>query len=104
MGSLDIDSIFTSISLEETIEICTSSLYRNKKIAHGLKKSEFKDLLSLVNKESYFILNNILNKQTERVAKRSPLGPSLVNSFLVYYEHNWLNSCSLEYRILYDRR
>ena len=31
MGSLDIDSLFTNISLEETIEICTNNLFKNKR-------------------------------------------------------------------------
>ena len=52
MGSLDIDSFFTNIPLEETIEICTNNLFRNNDIVHGLKKSEFKELLSLATKES----------------------------------------------------
>ena len=37
MGSLDIDSIFTKISLKETIEICTNNLFK-RDIVHGLKK------------------------------------------------------------------
>ena len=60
MGSLDIDSLFTNIPLEETIEICTNNLFRNEYIVHGSKKSEFKDLLSLATKESYFIFINLL--------------------------------------------
>ena len=62
MGSLDIDSLFTNIPLEETIEICTNNFFKSKGISHGFKKSEFKDLLSLATKESYFIFNNILYK------------------------------------------
>ena len=27
MGSLDVDSLFTNIQLEETINICTESIY-----------------------------------------------------------------------------
>ena len=38
MGSLDIDSLFTNIPLEETIEICTNNLLKNSDIVHGLKK------------------------------------------------------------------
>ena len=38
MGSLDIDSLFTNIPLEETIEICTNNLFKNEDIVHGLKK------------------------------------------------------------------
>ena len=41
MGSLDIDSLFTNIPLEETIEICSNNLFKNKDIVHV----EFKDLL-----------------------------------------------------------
>ena len=63
MGSLDIDSLFTNIPLEETIQICTNNIFKNSDIVHGLKKSKFKDLLSLATKESYFILNNKLYKK-----------------------------------------
>ena len=75
MGSLNIDSLFTNIPLEETIEICTSNLFKNNNIIHGLKKIEFKDLLFLATKESYLIFNNILYKQIDGVAMGSTLGP-----------------------------
>ena len=104
MGSLDIDSLFTNIALEETIKICTNNFFKNEDIASGLKKSEFKDLLSLTTKESYFIFNNILYKQIDGVAMGSPLGPSLANAFLTHHEQDWLDSSPLEYRPLYYRR
>ena len=104
MGSLVIDSLFTNIPLEETIEICTNNLFKNKDIVHGLKKSEFKDLLSIATKESYFTFNNILYKQIDGVAMGSPLGPSLANAFLTHHEQDWLDSSPLEYRPLYYRR
>ena len=69
-----------------------------------MKKSEFKDLLSLATKESYFVFNNILYKQIDGVAMGSPLGPSLANAFLTHHEQDWLDSCPLEYRPLYYRR
>ena len=88
MGSLDVDSLFTNIPLEETIEICTSNFFENGDTVHGLKKSELKDLLPLATKESYFIFNNILYKQTDRVAMGPPLGLSLANAFLFHHEQN----------------
>ena len=42
MGSLDLDSLFTNIPLEETINICAESIYDQNDIAEGLDKSEFK--------------------------------------------------------------
>ena len=104
MGTLDIDSLFTNIPLEETIEICANNLFKNSDIVHGLEKSEFKDLLSLATKESYFIFNNILYKETDGVVMGSPLGPSVTNAFLAHHEQNWLDCCPLEYRPSYFRR
>ena len=82
MGSLDIDLFFTSIPLEESIETGTNNLFKTKDIAHGLKKSEFEELVSLAMKELYFIFNNILYKQIDEVAIGYPLEPSLMQFWL----------------------
>ena len=60
MGSLDVDSLFTDIPLEETI--CTNTFFGNMEKVEGLSKIEFKELLSLAAKESYFIFNGQLYK------------------------------------------
>ena len=99
IGSLDIDSLFTNIPHEETIETSTNNLFKNSNIVHGLNKSEFNDLLSLAIKELYFIFNNILYKQIDGVAIGSPLGPSLANVFLAQHKQNWLDSCKIGYHI-----
>ena len=67
MGSLGIDSHFTNILLEETMEICTNNLFKNNDIVHVLKKNEFKHLLSLAIEEPYFIFSNILYKKIDKV-------------------------------------
>ena len=54
----------------------------------GLSKIEFKELLSLATKNSYFIFNRQLYKQVDGVAMGSPLGPTLANAFLVHFEKN----------------
>ena len=38
MGSVDIDSLYTNIPLEEIIEIPTNNLFKNSNIVDGLKK------------------------------------------------------------------
>ena len=99
LGRLDIDSLFTSIPLKETI---TNNLpFKNSDIVHGLKKNKFKYLLSSATKNSYFIFNNILYKQSDVLIMESLLGPLLANAFLAHHEQNWLDSCPLEYRPLY---
>ena len=62
MRGLVLDSLFTNIPLE-TIKICTESIYNQNDRIESLNKSEFKELLSLATKGSYFILNEILCKQ-----------------------------------------
>ena len=104
MRNLDIDSRFTNIPLDEILEISPKVLFKSSNIVHGLKKSEFIDLLSLATKESHFIFNNILYKQIDRVVMGPPLGPSLANAFLAHHEQNWADNCRLEYKPSYNRR
>ena len=57
MGGIDVDSLFTNIPLEETIDICTNTLFENTEKLEGLSKIKFKEILSLATKESYFLFN-----------------------------------------------
>ena len=57
MGSLDVDSVFTIIPLEETIEICANELFKESKTVESLSKTEFKELLFLATKDSHFIFD-----------------------------------------------
>ena len=75
MGSLDVDSLLTNIPL-----------YSEQDVIQGINKEEFRNLLSLTTKESYFIFNEVLCKQKDRIAMDSPLGPNLANAFLCFYE------------------
>ena len=92
MSSLHVDSLFTNIPLEETINICIKSIYNQNNSAEVLNKSKFKELLSLATKESYFIFNEFLYKQIEDVAMGSPLGSTLADAFLCFYEKKGLNN------------
>ena len=104
MGSLDVDSLFTNIPLDETIDICINQLFENTDTVEGFTKSELKQLLCLATKESYFIFNGLLYKQTDGVVMGSPLGPSLANVFLSYHEKNWLSSCPQRFKPAFYRR
>ena len=44
MGSLDVDSLFTNIPLDETIDICVNQLFENTDTVEGFTKSEHKQL------------------------------------------------------------
>ena len=104
MGSLDVDSFFTNIPLDETIDICINQLFDNTDTVEGFTKSELKQLLCLTTEESYFVFNGLLYKQIDGVAMGSPLGPSLANTFMSYHEKNWLNNCPQGLKPLFYRR
>ena len=42
MGSLDVDSLFNNILLDQTIDICINQLFENTNTVKGFKKSELK--------------------------------------------------------------
>ena len=104
MASLDVDSLFTNIPLEETINICVNGLFNNTDTVEGLSRRDFKELLTLAVSESYFVFNGKCYKQVDGVAMGSPLGPTLANAFLCYHEKNWLENCPLSFMPLHYRR
>ena len=43
MGSLDLDSLFTNISLDETIDICANTIYSEQDVIQGINREEFRN-------------------------------------------------------------
>ena len=104
MRSLDADSIFNNIPLEETIDICANTLFHETEKVEGLSKIEFNELLSFATKESCFIFNGKVFKQVDGLTMGSPFGSTLASNFLVHFEKNWLQNCSSDLKPHYYRR
>ena len=104
MVSFDVESLFTNIPLDETIDICVDRVYHRKKIVKGLLKRHFKQLLTHATKSSYFLFNGTYYSQIDGVAMGSPLGPTLANLFLAYHEEKWLNDCPVQFKPKFFRR
>lgn len=104
MTSLDVDSLFTNLPLDETIDICVNSLFENTDKVNGLSKEDVYNLLNLATKESFFMFDQNYYKQIDGVAMGSPLGPTLANIFLCYHEKVWLSQCPAQFKPLYYRR
>ena len=104
MSSFDVDSLFTNIPLDETINICCDKLFETENTVSGLNKSQFRTLLELATKESFILFNGQYYKQIDGVAMGSPLGPTLANIFLCHYEHKWLDRCPSSFKPLYFKR
>ena len=73
MASLDVESLFTSIPLEETINICVDNLYNDSENLPNILKHDFRNLLNIATKESFFTFNNKYYKQVNSVAIGYPL-------------------------------
>ena len=93
MASFDIKSLFTSIPLKETIEICVRELFRDVEELLGLNRVEFHKLLSLAAGDCLFVFDGKTYKQHDGVLMGSPISPSLANAFLCYWERIWLSEC-----------
>ena len=93
MASLDVDSLFTYVPLEETIHICVNEFFKSNSSIHGLNKKQMTKMPSLTTKESIILFDMVFYTQVDSVAMRSPLGPSLANAFLCDHETKWLNDC-----------
>ena len=80
MASLDVDTLFNNIPLDQTIDICVKKLFKTPDtVDKEMSKNDIGDLLNFATKESFFTFNNKFYIQVDGVAMRSPLGPILAN-------------------------
>ena len=104
MTSFDIDSLFTNLPLNETIELCIKKLFKGKKKVKGMNKEQFKTLLEFAAKGSFFLFNGKFYVQDDGVAMGSPIAPAFANIFLCHWEEIWLKKCPKQFQPLYYRR
>ena len=68
MASLDVDSLFTNVPLEETIHICVNELFKSNSSIHGLNKKQITEMLSLTTEKSVFLFDTAFYTQVDSVA------------------------------------
>ena len=75
MASLDVESLFTNIPLEETIKICFDSLYKNQELLCNISKNQCEKLLRAAFSNNYFLFDGIIYQQVDGVASHGfPFG------------------------------
>ena len=94
IASLDVNSLFTNIPLDETIDICIDSLYKDDENTPKIPKDVFRKILTIATKESFYMFNNKFYKQIDGVTMGSQLGPVLANIFMCNFENKLLKDCS----------
>ena len=106
MASLDVDSLFTNIPLDETIDICIDNLYKDDENSSKIPKDVFCNLVTVATRESFFMFSSKFYKQIDGVAMGSPLGPALANIFMCSFENKWLKDCphSLKPKLVFYRQ
>lgn len=104
LASFDIESLFTSIPLDETIDIITESLFKDSETFNNFNKAQFTKFLNFAVKDSPFYFNGKLYIQKDGMAMGSPLGPTFANCFLCYHETKWVSECPAEFRPVFYRR
>ena len=98
MAGLDVESLFTNISLNEIINNCVSDLYNESLYNEKLNKRDLFTLMEAATSESPFIFDYLLYKQIEGVAMGSPKDPTLANAFLCHYGKEWLDNCAIHFK------
>ena len=86
MCSFDVSSLFTNVSLDETIKICSEALYDNSDLQPLIPRNVFVELMKSATSSVEFSFNNTMYKQTVGVAMGSPFDLALAIIFVGYYE------------------
>ena len=104
MVSLDVNSLFTNVPLEETIYISVNELFKSNISIHGLNKKQITKMLSLTTKESIILFDMTFYTQGDGAAMGAPLGPLLANAFLCHHETKWLNDRPKKFKPVFYKR
>ena len=92
--SYDVTSLFTSIPLQETIDIAINLIF-NHNANLNITKKELKQLFRFATSQTHFIFNGTFYNQIDGVAMGSPLAPVLANILIGFYESKWLKEYNL---------
>ncbi len=87
MLSFDVESLFTNVPTDETIEIILRKVFQpGVRQFHGMTREILKKFLVICTKESHFQFNRRFYEPIEGVAMGSPLGPLFANAFMSDFE------------------
>lgn len=105
MVSFDVQSLFTNVPLNETIELIINKLFPTPDtFFHNFDKDNFKKLLELSVIDTHFIFNGKIYKQIDGMAMGSPLGPTFANIFMCFLESTFLDQCPSHFKPVFYRR
>ena len=104
MASFDVESLFTNIPLQESIDFCVENLFEGRTHIDNLSKDSFREVITRTMFESLILFDQHFYKQHDGVSMGFPLGPTLTDDFLCHHEKMWLQNCPFEFKPVVYRR
>ena len=86
--SLDVESLFTNVPLQRTLNIILARIFNKKLIDTNLRKSTLRKLILDTCTKTVFSCNNKLFEQTVGVSMGGSIGPVLANIIMTEFEQN----------------
>ncbi|CAF4454753.1 unnamed protein product [Rotaria sp. Silwood2] len=91
MISFDVESLFTNIPVNETIDIICNKLYcTNPKLRPFIPEHYFRQLLDFATKLTHFLFNNKYYDQCDGVSMGTPLAAIFAEVFMAHFEETYL--------------
>ena len=91
MISFDIESLFTNIPVDETIDVICNKLYfTNPRLRPFIPEHYFRELLAHATKYTHFLFNNKYYDQADGVSMGTPLAAIFAEIFMAYFEEQHL--------------
>ena len=84
MPNFDVESLFTNITLQETVYLCVERFINDKRNIDGSTITGFHELFNVTMSESLVLFDSKYYKQIHGVAMGSPLGPTFANVFFLF--------------------
>ena len=97
-----VSSLFTSIPLNETIEIAVNLIF-DKYPDLKIKRQELKKLFEFATSGTHFLFDGSYYDKIDGIAMGSPLGPVLGNLFMGFHDKRWLDQYQFGDVLLYHR-
>ena len=93
MSSYDFDSLFTSILLQEMIQLILIKLLHTNQSIQGYTHELFTQLHQNAVLNPFLLFSGVYYKQVNCLGIGLPLGPTFANIFLCHHEDIWLRNC-----------
>ena len=104
MASFDVKDLFTSIPIDETIDIILDKVFPGSVLYRGYDRDLLKKVLENCTKNNLFLFDNECFQQVDGAPMGGCISPLLADIFLGHYEQTWLNNCPSEFKPIYFRR